>query len=258
MKLSVIIPSFNQARFIEKTFQNLSELKAELNKTGVSLEVLLFDSCSGEDVQSIIRNYSGLFDYLEVKKDKGQYDAINKGIARVTGDYWTWLNTDDLINIKGCLAIAEILKTNRDIDYIYGDIEVIDEQGSPIRYYYGKALTLFSLSNISSSINQPGSFFRRGFTEKTGMLKGYNCCFDYEYVLRLLKNNGRVFQLDKVVSQFRFYSTSKSGGIEYLFVNEQLEISKIYDRKFVSRLTYALYKRKLKLFVKSVFKIPFN
>jgi glycosyltransferase involved in cell wall biosynthesis len=252
MKLSIIVPSYNQHDFIEYTFQNLTELKEELYKVDVGLEILLFDSCSVEEVQCVIKKYSKLFDYIEIKKDRGQYDAINKGILRLTGDYWTWLNTDDLININGCIEIVNILSRNPCIDYIYGNVEVIDEKGGPIKEYRINKLTFNSLLNFSSSINQPGSFFRTGFTNKIGLLKEYNCSFDYEYLLRLLKNNGTTYHINEIVSCFRYYSTSKSGAFVLKFVNEQLLIRKYYNRSFISNLTYELYKRKLKALLKNI------
>src|ERR1700722_13221836 len=99
MTFSIIIPSYNQDTFIEQTFKNLLQLKEQARRNNIDLEILLFDNESNEATQKVITAYRSLFDYSEIKKDKGQYDAINKGISRVTGDYWTWLNTDDLIEI---------------------------------------------------------------------------------------------------------------------------------------------------------------
>ena len=58
MKISIIVPSYNQPDFIEDTFQNLAALKLELYKVDVDLEILLFDSCSVEEVQCFIMIYS--------------------------------------------------------------------------------------------------------------------------------------------------------------------------------------------------------
>jgi glycosyltransferase involved in cell wall biosynthesis len=251
MKISIIVPSYNQPDFIEYTFKNLAALKEELYKVDVGLEVLLFDSCSIEEVQRIIKKYRKLFDYIEIKKDKGQYEAINKGILKLTGDYWTWLNTDDLININGCIKTINILKKNPDVDYIYGNTLIIDDKGNCIKEYIVNRLTFNSLLNKSSTIVQPGSFFKTGFTKTIGLLKAYDCCFDYEYVLRLLNNNCKTYRINEIVSHFRYYSTSKSGAIELKFVNEQLMISKYYKRSFISNLTYQLYKSKFKVLLKN-------
>lgn len=252
MKISIIVPSYNQPKFIEETLQNLKTLKDELHEVDVSLEILIFDNCSTNDVQLIIEKYSIIFDLIEIENDNGQFDAINKGILKLSGDYWTWLNTDDLLNIEGCIEIINVLKENPSIDYIFGDIEVINEVGITTGKYTGNELTFSYLSNINSSINQPGSFFRTEFTRKMGLLKEYCCCFDYEYILRLLKNNGRVYKINSIVSKFRYYPDSKSGEIESRFVNEQIEISRFYGRNLFSYLTLSLYQRKFKILLKKL------
>lgn len=251
MRISIIVPSYNQPDYIEETLINLTSLKNVLKEINVELEILLFDNRSNDDVQRIIEKYKGLFDYVEIKKDKGQYDAINKGILRLTGDYWTWLNTDDLIDVSGCLKAVQILKHNGKIDYIYGNVSVVDQRGKHIKDYRSGLLSFDSLLNNSSSINQPGSFFRTSFTRKIGLLKAYHCCFDYEYILRIFNNNGYGYYINEVVSYFRLYTNSKSGGLELQFINEQLSIKKAFKGKFLSNLTFNLYKRKVKAIIKA-------
>ena len=87
------------------------------------------------------------------------------------------------------------------------------------------------------SIFQPGSFFKKTFTDKIGLLKSYQCCFDYEFILRCIKNNAIVYQCDFSVSQFRYYKTSKTGSITPIFIKEQLLISHDYGRKWHHYLT---------------------
>jgi len=82
MKFSIIIPSYNQDRYIARTFENIKELKERALKENILIEVLLFDNCSNEMVQNSIKKYESVFDYIEIKKDDGQYDAINRGIAK--------------------------------------------------------------------------------------------------------------------------------------------------------------------------------
>ena len=237
MKFSIIIPSYNQDQYIEHTFKNIKELKECALEQNIVIEVLLFDSCSNEKVQNSIKKYESTFDYMEVKKDNGQYDAINKGLAKATGDYWSWLNTDDLIDIEGFLKIAAILKTDNTIDYIYGGVRYIDENGNSIKEVTANHFSLKTLVNNNPGIYQPGSFFKTNFTNKIGLLEKYNCCFDYEYVLRILKNKGKIKVCDFMVSNFRIHKASKTGSIIPIFVKEQLVISKKYGRNFFSKHT---------------------
>lgn len=235
---SIIIPSFNQPDYIEFTFLNLAELKRQSSLKGINIEVLLFDSCSNYETQLIIEKYKLLLDFIEIEKDKGQFDAINKGILKCTGDYWTWLNTDDLIDIKGFFEIVDVLIVNSAVDYIYGGVTYINENGDYLKTIDSWMLSIDELVTKEPAIFQPGSFFKKSFTDKIGLLKSYQCCFDYEYILRCLKNHAIIYQCNASVSQFRYYKTSKTGSITPVFINEQLRISHDYGRKWYHYLTF--------------------
>lgn len=237
MKFSIIVPSYNQDDFIGHTLENLKILKQRSIDNGIIIEVLIFDSESNSAVQKIIQEYSETIDFIEIKKDQGQYDAINKGIIKCTGDYWTWLNTDDLLDIDGFMQLAEVLKKDSSIDYIYGGVIYIDEKGEKLKAVDSWKLSLDQLVTQEPAIFQPGSFFKKSFTDKIGLLKPYQCCFDYEYVLRCLKNKAVIHQCNFPVSKFRYYKTSKTGSITPIFIKEQLLISRDYGRKWYHYLT---------------------
>ena len=247
MKFSIIIPSYNQPQFIERTFKNVADLKVVALRNGHELEVLLFDSCSDQETQEIIKKYESLFDVMYIRKDKGQHDAINKGIKRMTGTYWTWLNTDDYIDKEGFIKLAEVVSKNPQIDYIYGSIDIIDEQDQLIRKAASYELTQEQLLNKDPSIFQPGSFTKTAITRKIGSLSNdYQTSFDYEYVLRLFANKALVYKCDFTVAQFRYYNTSKSGSMVPVFIREQLKISKKYGRRPFSFMSLFLNLRLLK------------
>ena len=158
---SIIVPSFNQPKYIEYTFQNLIELKSKAAERQIKIEVLLFDSCSNNETQVIIERYKSLFDVIEIKKDKGQYDAINIGIERCSGDYWTWLNTDDTLDIEGFFKLVDILKNDLTIDYVYGSIDYIDENSNHLRSFEIYEVNKKMLTTKVPGIFQHGSFFKK-------------------------------------------------------------------------------------------------
>lgn len=238
MKFSIIIPSYNQPAFIEETFKNVIALKKLAKTNDIDVEILLFDSESGSDVQQIIEKYRSELDYVEIKKDKGQYDAINKGIEKSTGDFWTWLNTDDTLDAEGFLKIVRLVKFDPTLDYLYGGIEHIDENGNKIKYFPAYYFDIDLLIKHTPGIFQQGSFFRKTFTDKIGLLRNFNCCFDYEYVLRTLKNHGKVYFCDFKVANFRQHTISKTASLTPMFIREQLIISKEYGRKWFHFLSW--------------------
>ncbi len=246
MLFSIIIPSFNQHAFIEATFLNLKALKEQAAVKGISFQYILVDNNSEEPTKGIIQKYSSILDTILIESDKGQYDAINKGLALVKGKYWTWLNTDDLMDITGFFRLAEVLSHRPEVDYIYGAIDYIDERGNLIKHFPSYDVNYKRLIRRDPSISQPGSFFKTSFTTKIGDLEPLRCCFDYEYILRCLKNGAKFYQCAFVTAQFRYYNLSKTGSITPIFIKEQLQISQKYGRKWFHFLTGFSYLRLLK------------
>ncbi len=246
MKFSIIIPSYNQEKFIEATLLNVLELKRRAQEINCMVEILLFDSESNGAVQTILSKYAAQLNTVEIKKDKGQYDAINKGISSCAGDYWTWLNTDDTLNIDGFLRVVELLQKDSRIDYIYGGVNYMDAEGNFIRSYPAYPLTFKTLVHKDPAIFQPGSFFKTSFTKKIGLLADYRCCFDYEYVLRCISHQANLYCCDFALANFRFYNASKTGSIIPVFIREQLQISKKYGRTTFSFMTWFAHLRLIK------------
>ncbi len=246
MKFSIIIPSYNQPEFIEQTLKNTVAIKNLSGINGCEVEILLFDSNSKKEVQAIIEKYKHKLDVVEIAKDKGQYDAINKGILKCTGDYWTWLNTDDLLNVEGFFELVKLLKQKPDIDYIYGGINHIDAEGNLLKYYKPYKVSFKRMATHTPGIFQQGSFFRTEFTKKVGFLNTYNCCFDYDYVLRVLQANANMYVCDFLVADFRHHNLSKTGSIIPVFIKEQLTISEKYGRKWFHFLSWFSHLRLIK------------
>lgn len=246
MKLSIIIPSYNQHLYIEETLKNVTEIKQLAVAKSIEVEILLFDSNSNSMVQDVIAKYRSKLDIVEIKKDKGQYDAINKGILKSTGKYWTWLNTDDTLDIEGFFKLAEILKQQPAIEYIYGGVDYIDENSTFLKSYPAYPISKKRLTTKVPGIFQQGSFFKKEMSDKVGLLKDFNCCFDYEYVLRFLNDNAKVFVCDFKVGNFRLHSVSKTGSLTPIFIKEQLVISEQYGRKPWHFLTWFSHLRLIK------------
>lgn len=238
MRFSIIIPSYNQSAYIDETLKNAVTLKNMASTHHCEVEILLFDNESNQDVRAIISQYKIQLDVVEIKKDNGQYHAINKGIEKCTGHYWTWLNTDDTLDVDGFFKMASILKQNPTIDYVYGSVDYIDEKSNYMKSFPSYPISKKKLISQVPGIFQQGSFFRKEFTNKIGLLKNYNCCFDYEYVLRCLSNNANMHVCDFKVANFRQHNVSKTGSLTPSFIKEQLVISQDYGRKFWHFLTW--------------------
>ena len=88
--ISVVMPSFNQAKYIEKSILSV------LNQNYPNKELILIDGGSNDGTLQIIKKYEKFIDYWISEKDEGQSDALNKGFKVCKGKIFCWLNSDDL------------------------------------------------------------------------------------------------------------------------------------------------------------------
>src|SRR5260370_41540231 len=99
-KLSIVTPSFNQGKFIEETILSV------LDQEYANLEYIIIDGGSTDETVKVIKRYEKHLAYWVSEKDRGQVHAINKGIAKTTGDVFGFLNSDDLY-LPGTFAAVE-------------------------------------------------------------------------------------------------------------------------------------------------------
>ena len=89
-KISIVMPSYNQAEFIEKSILSV------LNQDYKNIELIIIDGGSNDGTIEIIKKYQDYIFFWVSEKDKGQSDALNKGFKLASGEIYGWLNSDDI------------------------------------------------------------------------------------------------------------------------------------------------------------------
>ena len=102
-KISVVTPSYNQGNFIEACIRSV------LNQNYPNFEHIIIDNCSTDATSGVLKKYPHLNCIVEA--DRGQCDAINKGIRAASGDWILWLNADDYMLEGAFEASSSILVT---------------------------------------------------------------------------------------------------------------------------------------------------
>jgi glycosyltransferase involved in cell wall biosynthesis len=229
VKISVVTPSFNGRRFLDATARSILSQSGEF-----ALEWIVTDGGSTDGTLDYLRRLSDPRLRLLSEPDRGQSDAINKGLALATGDVVAWLNTDDLYTPGALDAVARAFAVNPDAQWLVGRYEVIDEQGAPIRSavvrYKERSLRRYSYRGLlrENFISQPAVFWRREFGKSVGPLdESLHWTMDYDLWLRMGRRSAPLF-LDAVLAQFRLHPASKTGKVDRRQFDEQYAVASRY------------------------------
>ncbi len=210
-KISVVTPSYNQAKYIRATIDSI------LSQGYPNLEYIVMDGGSTDDTVEILKSYGNKIQW-ESKKDNGQTHAINKGFRLATGQVLAYLNSDD-VYLPGTLKAVGEYYAKTKADWITGDCIVIDENGKPSRSnwlisgYKRLLMKLYSRTTLmiaDSMLPQPSTFWSREAANVVGEFnEKYHYVMDYDYWLRLSKHY-RPHDLKVALSGFRAQPDSKS------------------------------------------------
>jgi len=202
-RVSIITPSFNQGRFIEETIRSV------LLQGYPNLEYIIIDGGSTDDSLEIIRKYERWLSYFVSEKDAGQAHAINKGFSHSTGEFFAWLNSDDIYHKGTVLEAADYLINHPSCDLVYGGVDVVDQDGCFLRQDEALPFSLERFLN-DNLIAQPSAFFTKsGFDRVGGIDESLHFCMDYDLWLRLA-TLGSCKSIGKSWSRFRLHPTSKT------------------------------------------------
>ena len=218
--ISIITATYNSAKTINDT------IKSVLCQTNKDFEYIIIDGGSTDETIDIVKSYesefSGRLKWV-CEKDKGIYDAMNKGIKMASGDIIGILNSDDYYTSDDILqTIADAFKC-QDVDAIYGDIHFIKD-GDPdkcVRYYSSKRFSPFWL-RFGFMPAHPSFYCKREVFEKSGLYRlDYKIGSDYEMMVRL-------FRKYKISSRYvpKDFVTMRTGGASNSNLNSRLTLIK--------------------------------
>lgn len=177
--VTVVTPSFNQARYLETAMLSV------LNQGYRELEYVVVDGASADGSQDIIRRHQDRLAWWVSEPDRGQADAINKGLRRARGEIVAWLNSDD-VYLPGTIqqAVAALREHPR-VGMVYANGLMVDEDLVLLDRHYYRALTALDLLCFEVLL-QPTVFMRRAVLMDAGLLnEEYHLILDHELWVRM-------------------------------------------------------------------------
>ena len=205
--ISIVIPSFNQASYLEKTITSL------LDQQYPFLEVIIVDGGSTDGSVEIIKDYSDKITWWCSETDTGQTNALNKGFRHSSGEIMAWLNADDCLMPASLNRIANFMVHNPDADAAYAQRILIDENDQEVGRWIlpphnDKVLTW------ADFIPQETLFWRRSLWEKIGgrLDESFHFAMDWDLLLRFRETKAKMVRLPYFIGLFRIHSSQKTSA----------------------------------------------
>jgi glycosyltransferase involved in cell wall biosynthesis len=237
-KISIITPSFNQAHFLAETVDSIVSQVVD-----IEVEHIIVDGGSTDGTVEYLKSLGSRVKWVS-EKDKGQADAVNKGVGMATGDIIGWLNSDDVYRPGTLQAVADQFRQHPECRWAYGMCRIIDASGKEhwkwITHYKNLRLRKFTYSKLlrENFISQPAVFFKKDLFEEAGRLKTeLHYAMDYDLWLRFARISPAGV-INRYLSDFRRHGTSKSekGFRDQFF--EQYAVACSYRPSFFNRAAH--------------------
>lgn len=248
LKISVVMPSYNQAAFIDEAIQSI------LCQSYKKFELIIVDGLSTDGTVEKLRKYEGNEQVVKIiiEKDKGQTDALHKGFQYCSGDIYTWLNSDDVFVENAFQHVVNEFTKYPEISVLNGELNVINEQSRWIARWPRRKISNKQWLHYPQTIGQPSTFFTSEIFWKVGAINpAYNYAMDYDLFFRFALANAKFHYIDDALADFRVHDQSKTMALPYKFWKEEIKVFyKLSSKKIISGFYYWKFRGILSTIVK--------
>lgn len=220
IRFSIITINYNNAIGLEKTIQSV------ISQNYSALEYILIDGNSSDGSKEILKKYESTVNHIVSEKDKGIYDAQNKGIKIATGDFLVFLNSGDCFTNNNVLKnVAESI-ANKNIKIAYGNTQLINRDGNITSLVPPDELNLnFWYMN---TLNHQAVFAHQSLFNEIGNFSiNFRYASDFEFLFKAFKKHpSHFFHMDFFVCNYDNSGITSNKEIEDLIISERIKILK--------------------------------
>jgi glycosyltransferase involved in cell wall biosynthesis len=247
-KISIVVPSFNQAGYLELALRSIIE------QGYPNLELIVIDGGSKDESPEIIRKYESYMKFWCSEPDGGQVPGIIKGFSHATGEILFFLNSDDLLEPGALHEVGEYFARNPNTDVVFGNTLWIDANGNPIRPQKEIPFNRFIFLYTYNYIPGMSTFWRRAIYDRVGGFDAsFQMAFDADLWMRF-SEHGTIKHVARQWSRMRFYPEQKTQRFLQTALDEDMLIRSRYWRNHAMPSTYYL-RRKIALSIRITWKL---
>ncbi len=244
--LTIITPSFNQAKFIQQTIESVFDQKY------LPLQYWVVDGKSSDGTIKILEKFGQNLQYVS-QKDGGQTDALNHGlqlgkVSEKAEGIFAYINSDDYYLPGAFEQVAAAFAAHPEKMWLVGDAMIVNENGGeiqkPIRWYKRnlRSCLSFFLLKILNPIPQPAVFIRSKALAEIGPFnQQLHYVMDYEYWLRLWQKYGSPIMVKDSLAAFRIHGQSKGTTAFTKQFAEELQVAQKFSQNWLALLLHRLH-----------------
>ncbi|MBE7179112.1 MAG: glycosyltransferase [Mucilaginibacter polytrichastri] len=200
-RLSIITVVYNNVEDIGRTLRSVT------GQTWPHIEYIVIDGASTDGTLEMLGKFSDKISTLISEPDKGIYDAMNKGLRLVTGDYVLFMNSGDELYTPD--TVERVFQTAPDADIYYGETEMIDAEGRSLgrRRHRAPAVFTYKSFRYGMSVSHQAIYIRRsltGFYDPEYLLSA-----DIDWILSAVKNARKIVRVEGYVAKYLVGGLSK-------------------------------------------------
>jgi glycosyltransferase involved in cell wall biosynthesis len=241
MRISIVTPSFQQVRFLERSMRSV------LRQEVTDLEYMVLDAGSSDGSVDTIKKYGDRLAYWRSRPDGGYADAVQEGFSRATGEIMGWLNSDDMLTPWALRTVESVFRALPEVRWLTTRFMLMmDETDTVIAcrrnegyhsqaFYRGRNHPV-DRRFYTSVIQQESTFWRRDLWEQAGahMDAGLKVAGDFELWARFFRH-AELYALNVPLGCFRFQQASITSTQMQAYDRECKTVLDTYHPRFPKR-----------------------
>jgi glycosyltransferase involved in cell wall biosynthesis len=242
MRISIVTPVLNGMPWLPETVESVARQRGD-----VDIEHLIRDGGSTDGSREWLVGHAELGYHVAMEKDSGQTDALAVGFAQASGDVFSWLNADDVLEPGALKQVAAAFEAHPEAAIVSGsclrigpDGAILDAIPTPPRPEFDQLL------RHPTNLAQPATFFRaEAYRQVGGLNRRYDLAMDVDLWFRLARSGKVILLRDVVLARFRLHPSAKSVVAAAAASREDLSIRRAQGMPLMSRAGRSLVHRGL-------------